>query len=143
MLIILISGIITFLGCIYMYLYFSEKLFKQTDRTTEIAMIVSMCLLVFGCTFLGCGIGALVVNSKQYKESERLKYKTKRNSLEQRIENWKNGDNSDATLWSDVQDYNVSLLHEQYWANSKWTSWMNCPVCKDFETIEIPTYSNN
>ena len=77
------------------------------------------------------------------EESEHIKWETKRNSLEQRIENWKNGDTSDATIWSDVQDYNVSLLHDQYWAKNKWTSWMNCPVCKDFEIIEIPTYTNN
>lgn len=126
-----------------MGIYFSEKLFKQTDRTTNIAIIVSVCLLIFGCTFLVCGIWAIGVNSEHYKESERIKWETKRNSLEQRIENWKNGDNSDATLRSDVQDYNVSLLHDQYWTENKWTSWMHCPVCEDFETIEIPTYTNN
>ena len=143
MLIILISATITILGCIYMKLYFSEKLFKQTKKATDIAMVAFASVIVFGVISLVLGIGAIGTNSKYYKESERIKWETKRSSLEQRIENWKNGDTSDTILWSDVQDYNCSLLHDQYWAKNKWTSWINCPVCKDFETIEIPTYSNN
>ena len=143
MLILLFSLGITILSCIYMGLYFNEKLFKQTNKTTNIAMIAFASVIVFGATSLVLGIGAIGVNSKHYKESERIEWETKRSSLERRIENWKNGDNSDVVLWSDVQDYNVSLLHDQYWVKNKWTSWMYCPVCKDFETIEIPTYTNN
>ena len=84
----------------------------------------------------------LAINSDKITEQSRKHYELEYISLMQRIENWKNGDASDANLWSDVYEYNDNLIDAKYFYQNKWTSWFNNDACMEFKTIDIPAYIN-
>ena len=41
-------------------------------------------------------------------------------------------------LFSDITDFNVELVDEQYWSSNLWTNWFNDSACQHFDKIEIP-----
>lgn len=87
-----------------------------------------------------CGIGCIVEQSNSMTQKYRNQWSAKYTGLEQRIENWEGGDHTDATLWSDVQKYNDSLIDAKYWNGNIWVNWFNERACQEFETIDIPAY---
>lgn len=96
------------------------------------------------CGVLGIGIcvpGCIAEQSNSMTQKYRNQWSAKYTGLEQRIENWENGDHTDATLWSDVQKYNDKLIDAKYWNNNIWVGWFNERACQEFYTIDIPTYA--
>lgn len=70
----------------------------------------------------------------------KIKYETLHNNYMERIENWKNGDISDAQLWHDVTEYNKEIENGKYWRQNFWTNILNEKCYLEFEQIEIPDY---
>ena len=70
----------------------------------------------------------------------KIKYETLHNNYMERIENWKNGDISDAQLWHDVTEYNKEIEKGKYWKRNFWTNILNEKCYLEFEQIEIPDY---
>lgn len=87
-----------------------------------------------------CGTGCMVEQSNSITQKYRDQWSAKYVGLEQRIENWENGDHTDATLWSDVQKYNDELIDAKYWNDNVWVNWFNERACQEFETFDIPSY---
>lgn len=90
-----------------------------------------------------CGIGAsaicavaIPIEQGQYNNSYK-KWDTRRAALEERIDLWEQG-NADNTLFSDITNFNVELVDEQYWSSNLWTNCFNDSACQHFDKIEIP-----
>lgn len=90
-----------------------------------------------------CGIGAsaicaiaIPIEQCQYNNSYK-KWNTRQVALEERIDLWEQG-NADNTLFSDITNFNVELVDEQYWSSNLWTNWFNDSACQHFDKIEIP-----
>lgn len=105
---------------------------------------ISFGLWIVGlCSVLGAGIcvpATLIAQSNFMTHQRQDQWSAKYTGLEQRIENWEDGDHTDAMLWSDVQKYNNDLIHAKYWNNNAWVGWLNERACQEFETIDIPAY---
>ena len=86
------------------------------------------------------GVGCMITQSSSMTQKYQNQWSAKYTGLEQRIENWEDGDHTDATLWSDVQKYNDDLIDAKYWNNNIWVNWFNERACQEFETIDIPAY---
>lgn len=87
-----------------------------------------------------CIPACIIEQSNSMTQKYRDQWSAKYTGLEQRIENWENGDHTDATLWSDVQKYNNKLIDAKYWNDNIWVNWFNERACQEFDTIDIPSY---
>ena len=93
-----------------------------------------LCIIGFGASAICAPI--ILTEQCQYDKSYK-KWDTRQTALEERIDLWKQG-NADNTLFSDITDFNVELVEEQYWNSNPWTSWFNNGACQKFDKIEIP-----
>lgn len=132
MITLIILAICSFL-CIPAY-----KLWDKKGNTSIMLWTLGLCG-VLGVAI--CGPGCIAEQSNSMTQKYRNQWSAKYTGLEQRIENWENGDHTDATLWSDVQEYNDDLIDAKYWNNNVWVSWFNERACQEFHTIDIPTYA--
>lgn len=131
MIVIIICALCSFL-CVPAYKLWSEK-----ENLSTAFWVISLC----GILSIGiCGPGCIAEQSNSITQKYRNQWSAKYTGLEQRIENWKNGDHTDATLWSDVQKYNDKLIEAKYWNDNIWVNWFNERACQEFETIDISVY---
>lgn len=98
-----------------------------------ILYILTGIVIVAGTTCLVCA----KLNNHQVK----IKYETLYSNYMERIENWENGDTSDAQLWHDVTEYNKEIENGKYWRRNFWTNIFNEKCYLEFEQIEIPEYT--
>lgn len=134
MILLIIFTLCSFL-CIPAY-----KLWDTKEDLSIALWVLGICgILAIGM----CGIGCMVEQSSSMTQKYRNQWSAKYTGLEQRIENWENGDHTDATLWSDVQKYNDKLIDAKYWNNNAWVGLFNERACQEFETFDIPEYKRN
>lgn len=128
--------IIIFILCPFLFIP-AHKLGSKSE-------ILSCTLWALGvCGIIGigiCGPGCIAEQSNSMTQKYRDQWSAKYTGLEQRIENWENGDHTDATLWSDVQKYNDKLIDAKYWNDNVWVNWFNERACQEFDTIDISAY---
>ena len=136
MLIVIISLILII--CIPIALLIEKKYGEYTEKSIMFWVIGAFGAIASVIMIPIC----LIINSDKITELHKKHYELGYISLTQRIENWKNGDVSDANLWSDVYEYNNNLIDARYFYQNKWTSWFNNDACMEFKTIDIPTYIN-
>lgn len=131
MILLIIFALCSFL-CIPAY-----KLWNTKENLSMVFWVLGIC----GALAIGiCGPACIAEQSNSMTQKYRNQWSAKYTGLEQRIENWENGDHTDATLWSDVQKYNDKLIDAKYWNNNAWVGWFNERACQEFHTIDIPTY---
>lgn len=136
MLIIIISLILII--CIPIAFLIEKKYGEYTEKSILFWVIGTLGAIASVIMIPIC----LAINSDKITEQSRKHYELEYISLTQRIENWRNGDISDANLWSDVYEYNDNLIDAKYFYQNKWTSWFNNDACMEFKTIDIPIYIN-
>ena len=134
MILLIISALCAFL-CIPAY-----KLWNKKENLSMIFWIWGIC----GVIIIGiCGPGCMAEQSNSMTQKYRDQWSSKYTGLEQRIENWENGDHTDATLWSDVQKYNDDLIDaaKNNDQNGLLSSWLSDAygvdaISFDFELIK-------
>ena len=117
----------------------SHKYDADLDNTV-LAVIVYTALLVFAVIDLVIIPNIIYKNSKMHYNKVYTEYETKQSNLLSRVENWKNGDISDANLWSDVQAYNVDIKTKHRYRDNPWVNIFYSSAYDEFEEIEIPKY---
>lgn len=105
------------------------------DNHFGIALFAQL-LCVYGVLTSAVCAFMIPIEQCQYNNSYK-KWDTRRAALEERMDLWEQG-NADNTLFSDITDFNVELVDEQYWSSNLWTNWFNNSACQHFDKIEIP-----
>lgn len=129
---ILIIGLVLLLIAIVLHI-----VGNKADNEPSLWVSLTLYLLagVIGVVVITCSICVKFSNHKV-----KIKYETLYNNYMERIENWKNGDISDAQLWHDVTEYNKEIENGKYWRQNFWTNILNEKCYLEFEQIEIPEY---
>lgn len=141
MIIIILLTAITIVSVSCFALIIGKKLYDKSTAIELVAIISGTVALISSVSLIVCGVDAIITNSNTKYEAKYINYETQYNNLTSRVKNWEAGDNTDATLWSDVQDYNIKLAKEKHYNSNKWTNWFYSNACRHFEFIDIPEYT--
>lgn len=126
---------------ILLHILYAKVFVNKVDLNGEMFFEIGIAI---GYLFFGAFFGIMVISTISSilgNDATRARLQLKYDNLNARVAKWEQGDISDASLWSDVQEYNEDIRSGQYWRRSFWTNILNEECYLEFEQIEIPEYT--